>query len=726
MVLIVKSSNDENREIDSLKFLVNTKIKKNIIDENLLVQISYISQFYASNNPQQGLQYLNELINKGNLLSTDRGRILIFSQIAEFYSKLNKPDLAAKFFYRSNIFAEKTGDKSIIAWNTVNLGNLYYGLEKIDTALKYYNMSLDLFNKIKKIQEKKLGSKIIPGEDYWNWGISVSIENISLCMLSMGKFDSALAILFKNKKTKEGKRVTNVGLQYYYANIASIYFLKKHYDSAQYYARLSIKVGDEFIGDLVFKPDFYRFKSRALAEIARVFFMRKQFDSMNYYLAESEKFMMMNKNPVNFAARYIENASFFAEHNNYDLALKYINKSIDLFKNNVDISYLANKTNQLLAEIYEKQGKYEQSSKHFKQAIIYLDSLISETNTQSIMSSKLDIDLENTLENIRRLNIENSSKEEKLQNQKKTNILFTILFILLISILFIVYRNFRSKQKLSNELKNKNYTLEELNIKLNDALSEAESINLELNASQEQLSASYFKLEQANETKNTLFSIIAHDLKNSIGGVRNLSQVLMKDIKFLDDVEKEEIATLLNDSSESLYKLLESLLLWSRSQRGQISLNAELNNPFFVAQNSIDLFKSNMNDKKLKVINNIPTNVEYVFDATLLDTIIRNLLNNAIKFSNINGIIEVNLQEKLDYLQFTISDNGVGMPQEKADNIFHFSRGKTTPGTLGERGTGLGLLVCYDFVKLHNGEIWFESQVGVGTTVFFTFEKIKE
>ena len=721
----------ESKEIDSLKQLAELKIQKNILDENLLNQIGSICQFYASNDPQQGLLYLNELILKGNVLSTDRAKAIIFSNIAEFYSKLNKIDLAAKFYYRANFFADRMGDRMIVGWNKVNLGNLFYGIQKIDSALKYYKNSLEIFQKVKEIEEKKLAGKIPPGQDYWNWGIATSTENISLCMLSMGKYDSALMIMYKLKNNKEKidrrvPEVTNIGLQYTYTNIASAYFLKKDYDSALFYARLSIRKGEELMGDFRFHPDFYRFKSRALMDIAKVFFMRKQYDSMNYYIAESEKMMMMNKNPIFYATRYLENAEFFANNNNFELALKYINKNIEIFKNKLEFSFYANKTNQILAEIYEKQGKYEQSSKYFKEAMMYLDSLISERDAQSIISSKIDIDLENTLINIRELNLENNLKEEKLQNQKKINILLLILFVLLTGILFVVYRIYKNKKKLSNELKNKNETLEELTIKIKDTLNQTEAINLELQAAQEQLQRSYLKLEQSNETKDILFAIIAHDLKNSIGGVRSLTQVLSSEFKELSEPEKEEIAGLLNESSENLFKLLESLLLWSRSQRGQIEVNFEMHNPFYIAQKSINLFKQNAADKKITIKNNIPQNVNYIFDASLLDTIIRNLLNNAIKFSVEGGEININLEEQDRYLLFSIVDNGVGMPQEKADNIFHLTKDKSTAGTRGEKGTGLGLLICYDFVKLHNGEIWFESQVGVGTTVFFTFEKIKE
>lgn len=109
----------------------------------------------------------------------------------------------------------------------------------------------------------------------------------------------------------------------------------------------------------------------------------------------------------------------------------------------------------------------------------------------------------------------------------------------------------------------------------------------------------------------------------------------------------------------------------------------------------------------------------------MLDTIFRNILNNAIKFSNDGGQIKFSMTLENDFVHFSVSDNGVGMPPEKAANIFSLDKTKISQGTKGEKGTGLGLMVCLDFVKLHNGEIWFESEVGKGTTAHFTFEHLK-
>lgn len=249
-------------------------------------------------------------------------------------------------------------------------------------------------------------------------------------------------------------------------------------------------------------------------------------------------------------------------------------------------------------------------------------------------------------------------------------------------------------------------------------------MNLELVSSQEELAKINENLEASNQTKNTLFSIIAHDLKNAIGGVRTLNQMLVDDFERFDKEELQELIQLMNNSSNSMYSLLENLLLWSSSQRGNIKPNKELNYPYFIVNNNKNLYSHSASEKNLEILNLVPKDFAFVFDASLLDTVVRNLINNAIKFSNEGGKISVSCSRQGNEILFCISDNGVGMPQEKANNIFNMNVNKSTTGTKGEKGTGLGLMVCYDFVKMHDGRIWFESEVGKGTNAYFTFEYI--
>ncbi len=354
--------------------------------------------------------------------------------------------------------------------------------------------------------------------------------------------------------------------------------------------------------------------------------------------------------------------------------------------------------------------------------IVYLDSLANRVSAQNIVVARIDIELQNNLQKLELLNIEKDFQKKQLADQKLIVWLLVIIAVFLIGLFSVIYYFYLQRQKTNKKLSLQNIELNKLNQQLNTSLKITEQMNFELVSSQEELARINLNLEASNQTKNTLFSIIAHDLKNAIGGVRTLNQMLVDDFERFDKEELQELIQLMNNSSNRMYSLLENLLLWSSSQRGNIKPNKELNYPYFIVNNNKNLYSHSASEKNLEILSLVPKDFAFVFDASLLDTVVRNLINNAIKFSNEGGKISVSCSPQGNEILFCISDNGVGMPQEKANNIFNMNVNKSTTGTKGEKGTGLGLMVCYDFVKMHNGRIWFESEVGKDTNAYFTFE----
>jgi len=230
------------------------------------------------------------------------------------------------------------------------------------------------------------------------------------------------------------------------------------------------------------------------------------------------------------------------------------------------------------------------------------------------------------------------------------------------------------------------------------------------------------QLETTNATKDKFFSIIAHDLKNPLGSFREMSAMLNDNYDSFDDGERKEILTMLKSSSENLYLLLENLLEWSRAQRGLIQfnpINFELN---FIANNCVELLKLSADKKRIKLVNNVASDFNIYADPNLITTIIRNLISNAIKFTLNDGIIEVGADMLTDQntVKVYVKDSGIGMEQEIIDKLFRIDVNITSKGTSGESGTGLGLILCKEFVEKHNGKIWVESKIGLGSTFNFT------
>lgn len=236
---------------------------------------------------------------------------------------------------------------------------------------------------------------------------------------------------------------------------------------------------------------------------------------------------------------------------------------------------------------------------------------------------------------------------------------------------------------------------------------------------QQELNVQYSELKQINATRDKFFSIIAHDLKNPIGAFMNVSDFLTKTFHELSRDEIKDFLEAVNSSAKNLYELLENLLLWSRSQRGQIQFNPMNLELTTLIIGNIDLLKVNADNKQIAILYDIEQDTSIFADPNMFNTILRNLITNAIKFTHENGLINIKAFRSENICQITVTDNGVGIPPENIDTLFKLENSVSTSGTREETGTGLGLILCKEFVEKNGGKIWVESTVNVGSKFHF-------
>ena len=241
-----------------------------------------------------------------------------------------------------------------------------------------------------------------------------------------------------------------------------------------------------------------------------------------------------------------------------------------------------------------------------------------------------------------------------------------------------------------------------------------------------ELSQTQEKLEKINNEKDRFFSIIAHDLKNPFVTLLNNSEML--DIYFdkMDDNAKLKMIRDIKQTSKLTYSLLENLLQWSRSQMGSIQYSPYNINLFTMLTKTGLILKSQAALKGIEISINCDENIFGYCDSDMIDTVLRNLVSNAIKFSNNNGTININVCEyEFDngYYQITVKDNGIGMNEVIINKLFSITENISRKGTNNEKGTGLGLLLCKDFVEMNDGRIWAESKVEEGSNFHFTLPK---
>lgn len=233
------------------------------------------------------------------------------------------------------------------------------------------------------------------------------------------------------------------------------------------------------------------------------------------------------------------------------------------------------------------------------------------------------------------------------------------------------------------------------------------------------------KLNDLNATKDKLFSIIGHDLRGPIGASKSLIDLILSDFDLSDTEYLTQTLETLQSASSSTYDLLEILLEWAKSQQNEVSFTPEKISLKTLVDTTINLLSEAANKKSIQIHNNIPENQFVYADKNMLSTTIRNLVSNAIKFTLENKNIRISINENENLWTISIEDEGIGIDKENLHKLFKANESFTTYGTANEKGSGLGLLLCKEFVIRHDGQIWAESEVGKGSNFTFTLPKQK-
>lgn len=228
------------------------------------------------------------------------------------------------------------------------------------------------------------------------------------------------------------------------------------------------------------------------------------------------------------------------------------------------------------------------------------------------------------------------------------------------------------------------------------------------------------RLRELNATKDKFFSIIAHDLKNPFNDLMGFTQLLALNIEKYDKSKIEQFVNIIHQSSKLAYNLLENLLDWSRSQTGTLKFNPEKIPINKLVDENIDLLESTARNKSIQIYSEFDKELFAFADKNMVRTIIRNLISNAIKYTNQGGHINIKSYSDNKVCEISVSDSGIGISEENIAKIFKIDESFSTIGTEREKGTGLGLILCKEFVEKSGGKLWVKSEPNKGSTFFFT------
>ena len=248
-------------------------------------------------------------------------------------------------------------------------------------------------------------------------------------------------------------------------------------------------------------------------------------------------------------------------------------------------------------------------------------------------------------------------------------------------------------------------------------LHEMETLNGSLEILLEQRTA---KLTEIVSTNGKFLSIIAHDLRSPFSSIIGILELIKFGLKDFNKNEIEEYVDLVYSSANNTLVLLDNLLIWAVSQNKEKNFKPVKINLYELLKEEIENLKTLAGQKHISLNQDIDKELNVAADLQMVKTVLRNLISNAIKYTNENGAVIINAFEKNKYIEVDVIDNGIGISAETQKKLFKIDYLHSTPGTKDEKGTGLGLLLCKEFIELHGGNIWLQSESGKGSNISFT------
>lgn len=678
-----------------------------------------LQQQYYNNDLKRGIEFSYDLLEhalKNNQYKTAHAA---YSQLASLYTQLEIFDKAIEASMRSLKFAMIAKDTGAYYWENINIGNLYYRVGRYDTARVYFRISFDKFSRDIKNHPLRDSLENIDIEAIWH-GMAVASNNIALCHINSGNIDSALHYL--NNSYDIRRKFHNDFLIAHSQNyLGEAYSLKDELDKSLKYFQLA---RDNAIRHLnsnqLHTSEVINLIASTLQNEGQIFYNRGNIKNANALFDSATAILQKYDHQVELIYNRSFKVLFLRELGDIDGAIENAlwaaHKAHD-----VGIITQSSKLYKELSGLYEQKDDFEKAYFYLNKYHETEDSIASFNKTRMIEEIELRHKYDDKINELVQL-----EKEKQLAlQQRETQIKFILLIAFLILIIagVAIYLNIFRKRT-QEQLKKKNSELEKLINQLQRSEKALEKSNQRLEQANKILSDSEKELKELNGTKDRFFSIIAHDLRNSLGSFMNLSQTLSNDYDMFTKEDQKELLEVMKNSSFSLYQLLENLLTWSRSQRGLIQLNKTDFDLGHVASEIVEQSSLKAGEKGITLENLVPENTFLLGDVNIVNTILRNLVNNAIKFTGSGGTVTIDYSPANDYHLISVKDTGIGMSHEKLRSLFKVDKSKSEKGTGGESGTGLGLIICKEFVEKHGGKIWATSRQGMGSTFFFTIPSV--
>jgi signal transduction histidine kinase len=616
--------------------------------------------------------------------------IFFLGKAMEYFDQVDDDYLKAKIY---NIYGIACRDKS-----------------KFSDAIKYCNMALEIF---KQIDDKK--------------EVAGVMNNLGLVYSEINEKDKELEIYFDLLKIEESIN-NKLGMARTYNNLGNVYGNLGMNKEAIKYFKLAIELSKE-----VNHP---KYGSGAMDGLAGVYnSMGDKENALKYYYMaiginkKHHYYDWLGNNYHNIALVLDQ----YYEEDSIDAIIQYFEKGIELYKltgntggaanailnltdiydkYDIDFSYnlfymgleLARKSKDqdLVVQYLYQISNFHQFYKRYDSAYFYLrdgtnlrNQLEDQKRDKLLAEMAAKYEYEQFEEENQRLKLESEIQERNLK--RKNNIIIGIILLsILLSIIVGLVMMLRRKDKKANEA---------------------------LSIKNQEIQKQTVQLEELLATKDKFISVLVHDIRNPFNALIGFLSLIIDDFEQLDKAKIKEYVLELDNVANKGNQLLENLIEWSQSLKEGQTYNPRPTNIKELADEVLDRLDNSFRQKSIRYKNNIDENINLDIDQEMIRVVIRNLLGNALKFTHENGEIRLNSSIENEEIKISISDNGLGMSEAIKSKIFRIDEHVTTLGTKKEKGTGLGLILCKDFVEKNGGDISVESEKGKGSTFTLTFPK---
>ncbi|WP_456462316.1 ATP-binding protein [Lutibacter sp.] len=656
-------------------------------------------------------QEIASLKQKLELELADTARVSINLKIANLY--FNK-DSDSSFFYcgRALDLAVEINSKSQIAETHYTIGVFSQKTNDYNIAIENYIAAAQIFNNLENTKKEA--------------GI---YNNLASCYLRLYAEDKAIENYLKSLNLNRNIEYQE-GIAKNYLGIGDLFYNQENYEHAKQYFQDALEIYKKIddkngistsytnlgnatadAGDNIAGLEFYK-KSIEIGKeiddqqgiainynnIGDCYIQLKQYPkALDYFLKALDISKKINRNDL-ISVLLMNISTVQIKTKNYHEGIVNANKSLKLAKQIGELNYQAENF-ELLSNAYERLGNMRRAFSYNKQYVTIKDSLLKIDKTNKVKLFQALNKLDKTQDTINELSIKNEIAELKYETGRKFVYFLTGSMVFFGLFVIILIQQQTSKKKAYNLLEYKNYQIN----KMNDEI-QTQRDNLRL----------------INKTKDKFFSIIAHDLKNPFNSIKGFTELMIENSKDYDEDKKLKFLKIIKGSTLKASSLLNNLLIWANSQSGDLEFNPQKVELIQVVSNVISLLEIQAINKDIKIIDNIEKNLFVLADRNMLATILRNLISNAIKFTNQNGKIEISAIKKEIFVEISVKDNGVGILESEVKNLFNIEVKNSNVGTANEQGSGLGLILCKDFVEKHGGKIWVESTINKGTEFKFT------